>query len=566
MKGRAIIAAIALAQGACGEPVVDIGRSRSDAGVARVRDAGSVASDAGVAPRDAGPADAPRPDLAIAALSAPPATHVPGEALSVTVDVENRGLRSARETVVEVRLERVDGPSRGPHVYQIGLVSLPALAAGDRVSRARILPAPDSLVTARYRVVVEVDPDDIVDESDEENNLLDGPFFSVSHLVVVPTEIDFGTVGVGCAIEVTARVENRGATRAIVAPFALDPTTSPAITLDAPTSPRSLAAGSAFDIRLGFAPGEVGFHEGRLLLRHSQLAGDTPLEILGRGDVEPLREEVLEQRAAPQVDLMFVVDDAVSMADERDALAASASALFAHLEAEGIDYRIAVTTADTSAAGARGAFVGDPKVITPSTVDGARVFEASVSEASSKATIARGLEASREALSPANLDTVNAGFLRASASLAVIYVSDRDDASSGDTASYVDFFRTLKAPDGEVRFVAHALVGPAAGCATATYGARFADVARATGGRVDSICAGDFAPVVAQYPGAGFGFEVRFGLEREPLAGSIEVEIDGAVLPESAWRFEPSPPAVVFDQSAVPEPGARITIRYRTSC
>lgn len=565
MMGRAIITAVALAGAACGGPVVDIGRSRHDGGTIRVRDAGSAESDAGTSRRDGGSLPGARPDLAIAALSAPPATLVPGEALTVTVDVENRGTRGAAETVVEVRLERIDGPSTGPRAFQIGLVSVPALVAGDRVARTRILPAPSSLITARYRVVAEVDPDNRVAESDERNNVLEGPAFSVSYVVVLPTDLDFGTVGVGCAVEIEARAENRGATRVFVNPFTLDPSTAPAFTLDAPPDAKSLPPDTV-EIRLAFAPSEVGLHEGDLLLRHSQLSGTTSLPIRGRADIEPLREEQLAQRATPQVDLLFVVDDGASMEAERDLLAASAAELFAHLDDAAIDYRIAVTTADMSATGARGAFVGDPTVITPSTPDGARVFEASVSKATSLATTSRGLEASMTALSPTNLDTVNAGFLRDSASLAVIYVSDRDDASSGDVASAVDFFRTLKGPDGAARFVAHALVGPSGGCATAMPGMRYADAARATGGRVDSICVNDFDPIVADYPGAGFGFLVRFGLGRTPLEGSVDVEVDGAPLPGGAWRYEANPPAVVFDQAAVPEPGAVIVVRYRTSC
>ncbi|MEQ8275229.1 MAG: CARDB domain-containing protein [Deltaproteobacteria bacterium] len=559
----ASITALALWVGACGSPVLDLGQSRHDGGAPVVRDAGGETLDGGANPRDAGRLDGPKPDLVVAALSAPPATHVPGEALSVTVDVENRGERSAPETVVEVRLERIDGSSRGVRFFQIGLISFGAIARGDRETRTRILPAPPSLETARYRLVVEVDPDERIDESDESNNLLDGPVFTVSHVVVTPT-LDFGTVGLGCTAELSARVENRGTTRVVVAPSVLDPAGDVAFQLDAPTSPRALSPGNGFDITLTFAPDAIDAFTSQLFLRHSQLAGDTPLPIRGMGDIEPLREERFAQRAAPLVDFLFVVDDSPDMTALRDRLVAAAGPLFEHLAASGVDYHVAITTTDVSVDGPRGAFVGDPKVITPATPNGARVFETSVVETEAKVPSSGGLAASRLALSPENLDGVNVGFLREDASLAVIYVSNEDDTSGDDVANFIADFRALKAPDGEQRFVAHAIVGPPNGCVVE--GARYANVARTTGGFVDAICVSDWTGIVTQYPGAGFGFAVRFDLSRAPVPGTVEVEVDGTTLPSNAWRFVPNPPAVVFEGSAVPEPGVEVVVKYRTPC
>lgn len=563
MSARILSVGLAVLAGGCEwGPIVDIGDRLVDAGVAPTADAGFDASD------DAGVRDAAAnvgddlADLTIVALFSPPATIVPGETLDVRVEVLNHGARVAPETVVLIRVVREDGPP-GPRTSEIGRVAIPSLAPGDRVERARILPTPPQLTSAHYHVVAEVDPDGRIEELDEDDNRLQTASFTVSFVTLVPAPVDFGTVGVGCRAALTARVENRGRTRVVVSPLSL---TQPApFELDAPTEALPIDPEEAIEVQLAYAPTTVGEDEVALLFTHGQIAGATPIPVRGRGAIEPMREEKFLQQTTPAIDILFVVDDSPSMAEERDALALAAGAFLAELDARGVAYHVAVTTTDTSPSGAGGAFVGAPAIITPTTANRVRVLETSLTEGTAVALANRGLEASRAALDAPLRDGANAGFLREEAALAIVYVSDEDDRSPGEVDDFVDFFRALEGPNGDTRFIAAAIVGPAGGCPTATPGDRYASVAQQTAGTVSSICTLDGDDLMGVF-GPGFGYRQRFELSRTPMPSTIAVEVDGVPLSPTSWRYDAAAPAIVFDAVAVPEPGVSVVVRYRTPC
>ena len=71
--------------------------------------------------------------------------------------------------------------------------------------------------------------------------------------------------------------------------------------------------------------------------------------------------DIFTQVPRAQSDILWIVDDSESMSREQDQLADSFPKFFAHLQDSGVDYRIAVTTADVI--DNLGNLVGDPSVI-----------------------------------------------------------------------------------------------------------------------------------------------------------------------------------------------------------
>ena len=89
----------------------------------------------------------------------------------------------------------------------------------------------------------------------------------------------------------------------------------------------------------------------------------------------------------------------------------------------------------------------------------------------------------------------NLGFLRPTARLAVVVVSDEDDHSGFDPESYMQFLQAVKGTGMAHRTQLYALVPTDSRCTTAGGpGPRFSSVAQRTGGAVGSICTGDYGP------------------------------------------------------------------------
>ena len=59
------------------------------------------------------------------------------------------------------------------------------------------------------------------------------------------------------------------------------------------------------------------------------------------------------------------------------------------------------------------------------------------------------------------------------------------------------------------------------------------------------------------------GRERMFEIAGTPVPGTLEVEVDGTVLTEG-WVHETGYFAVLFDEAALPAPGATVVIRYQS--
>jgi hypothetical protein len=277
----------------------------------------------------------------------------------------------------------------------------------------------------------------------------------------------------------------------------------------------------------------------------------------------------LEQNPQPIVDILVVMDSSCSMSEEQANLGSSFNLLLDTLVDNNVDFHIGVTSMDVDLGGDQGALVGVPKVLTSTTPNLPQAFADNVLLGTGGSGIEQGLEASRLALSPPLVSGVNAGFLRDSGSLTVIYVSDEIDQSPSSTTAYAQFLVGLRGPR---RVQANAIVGDVpGGCSgsngVADSGERYDQVRAATGGAFDSICMVGWNIALTDLGGPGFGYlhEVQM---TNPLTGNLEVRVDGVLVPqvgtggEVNWTYDASTNRVIFSETAVPPPSATITIDY----
>lgn len=281
------------------------------------------------------------------------------------------------------------------------------------------------------------------------------------------------------------------------------------------------------------------------------------------------------------VDVLFVVDNSGTLANERDRLAAEFDRFLSVLLAAEVDFHVGVTSTDLSAeTGDEGRLRGAPRYITRGTANPEEVFARAVRFPWTREVAhEQGLAAMAAALSPPNIDGYNQGFLREEAALAVIVVSDEDDQSIGPVESYVRLLAALKPPGRSANVSLSAVVGDRPdGCyppgeedvfgARAEPGERYLEAAAATSGLTQSICAADFGPFVGQLATTLAALRRVFPLSAPAEADSIRVRVDGVLVPRSAtngWTLRPDGRSIEFSPNRTPRPGAEIRIEYEVA-
>ncbi len=324
------------------------------------------------------------------------------------------------------------------------------------------------------------------------------------------------------------------------------------------------------------------------------------------GDATPGCTTQLEfqQTASTMADLLFVVADGPSMAQEQGSLSAAATDLLAVLTDAAVDFHIGVVSADPADGGVLHVGGSGPAVVTPSTPDAASVLAANLLvgvsgstriEAFASAALALGRGGDWRPGAPEI--PPNPGFLRRGlcagtcdgtsttcavdqdcpdAPLTLVFVGDGDDQSFGPVRYYARLFESLRRP-GDDGHVAHAAVigPPPAGCVHAVRGAagagdRFAELVARAGGEAWSIC-DDLSHTMPAIGRLATRQQARFSLDVAPdLAAVIPC---GALVPgpfcvrvgaqpTDRYQFAASTNEIVFEAADVPAVGAVITIAH----
>ena len=303
------------------------------------------------------------------------------------------------------------------------------------------------------------------------------------------------------------------------------------------------------------------------MLLFAVLAG-CGIENLVRGQDPEIQDpvvvvETFEQAPHSKVDLLFVVDDTGSMAEEQAALSEAFAALVETVDGLGLAYQIGVVT--TAATGDRaGVLQGDPWIVTAGSKDPVGDLAQAV-DVGTDGVEEAGLGAMVQALSEPLVSDENRGFRRADAALHVVVLSDDDDDSEvllgEDVVAEATAFLEEQAATTGLEAQLSAVVGDVpGGCrgpgGEAFPGTRYAAVAANTGGTVGSICEGSLDAVVEAIAELSAHYPTAFELQAEP-AKRPRVAVDGERLDEG-WVLEGR--TVLFDEA--PAAGSLIEVRY----
>lgn len=290
-----------------------------------------------------------------------------------------------------------------------------------------------------------------------------------------------------------------------------------------------------------------------------------------------------EQAPETDADILFVVDDSFSMAEEQQALADGFESFIAELEDAGSDFQIGViSTSQETDDPDRGILIGDTPFLTPQD-DYVSEFQARVQVGVGGSDKEKGLEAAAWALSPESLVLHNIGFLRPDANLLVVFVSDEDDCSDDGRLDGMDSSacytqKDLLVPVPEMVHRIHdakysgelvqigAIVGPYDGsCSDAFAGWRYAEAVFYNGGVLGKICDGDWSNVLTALGGNALGVLTSFKLSHAADVATLKVTVDGRPVPQDendGWTYDWVHWMLQFHGDAIPARGAQIVAEY----
>lgn len=285
------------------------------------------------------------------------------------------------------------------------------------------------------------------------------------------------------------------------------------------------------------------------------------------------RQEVFVQQAVDQLDLLLVIDNSCSMAEEQDLLSSSFMSLGQPLIAAGVDFHLGVITTDMDDPAQSGALrtFGGQRFIEPTTPNAALIFEGLVTQGTGGSANEAGLDAVLAALTPplSSSTGANSGFARQDAALGVVVFSDEDDASAMRPAELAVFLEDEGSSGPAVSF--SSFVGPLPnGCATATPGRRYLQVTDRVGGSTADICDGDWSDELAALAEQVLQGRTVFPLDDVPAPGSLVVEV---VVPGGPTFLLTEGGGYTFDLglnrielALAPEAGSEIIVSYEASC
>ena len=388
-------------------------------------------------------------------------------------------------------------------------------------------------------------------------------------ITITPDYYDFGTIYLGCEEELAITVGNIGNSNLIISDLEYFSSIPDDFSLadyetDYGYLPLTVAPGGTIDLSVDYIPLDLLDDSAYVEISSNDPAAPVvTADHDGLGDYESWILDNFTQDGEVSVDILFVVDNSGSMFANQTNLKNNFGAFMAVFVSAGVDYQVAIITTDQSE------FVGD--VITPLTPDPVGEFEDQVDLIGySGWAIEKGLWFAYESTTTGDASpSSSVGFLRETARLVVVYISDEPDAST--SLSYGGGSTTMTPSDYSVSLlslksssdlvIAHAVAGDyPSGCSTnggAQFGDGYYDVVTDLGGTFMSICDSDWSVTMDTLARESMAI-LSFPLSESPIEDTLTVSVDGVL--STDWIYDSSANSVTF--TVAPSNGSSIDIQY----
>lgn len=274
----------------------------------------------------------------------------------------------------------------------------------------------------------------------------------------------------------------------------------------------------------------------------------------------------------PKVDILFVVDNSGSMDSHQKNLSTNVGRFIAEFfKGVGVDYHIGVLSTDMDSSYAQdkccGHLVGTPAFIDKNTTAGSLTLASRLLLGVNGSGTEKSFDPIIEALSPALETTLNKGFLRKKAFLAVIFITDAEDQSKANSRELYDFLLGLKGNKDEMLLGFGAIIPSGAtgqGCERddssmppVSIEAFLGQVSN-RGKNIFSLCAPDFGDKLAQI---GFNLSKLVSktifLNRAPVINTLVVSFGTQIIPNeprTGWTYDPKQNAIYLGDDSILDP------------
>ena len=340
----------------------------------------------------------------------------------------------------------------------------------------------------------------------------------------------------------------------------------------------------------------------------------------GEGTLLDEYTDEFDLTAGKKVDVLFVIDNSGSMGDEQNNIASNFKSFVQIANLWQNDYHLGVTSTDKKG-GLKGKLRNEAgtRILTKNN-NAKGEFPKYAKLGTNGSANEQGLEAAKRALDvphkfdtcdskcqtckvdkdcPANMFCVpddkgvkacggwNRTFMRKTAGLEVVFVSDEEDSSPAALSFYVNFFKSIKGFVNKGLMYVYLIVGfkqssggsGGGGCG-AQKGSRYLTVAKETGGKSASICDPSFAKTLQDIGNVAFGMSHQFFLTMNAQPGTVKVWVNGKQCQgpdkNKTWYLdEPSNSVVLVDPAnggtclpakIDPNKGGKIKIYYKVLC
>ncbi len=280
-------------------------------------------------------------------------------------------------------------------------------------------------------------------------------------------------------------------------------------------------------ITVGRSSAAEGSYDAVLVVRGSANVVRIPISM----EVAPPGTAITQRFTTPSaamLDVLFVIDNSGSMSDDQEELASNFQLFIAQPKfSDGtVDLHLGVTTTDTEVFGEQGRLIGDPAVVTSDNPDIVAAFAGNARVGANGSPNETGLLATQLALSPPNLPGLNDAFYRPEAALAVIIVSDEEDAGIDPVQSHIDFLRNIKGGGLTVQMIKLS----AALDLGASTPDRYLEAVTAFGGQTLDIGVAGWGQSLGALADDLADLPQIFRLGDSPIGGLVTVTVDGAAV------------------------------------
>jgi len=391
----------------------------------------------------------------------------------------------------------------------------------------------------------------------------DAPVIDVS-----PMDVDYGEISLGCDNEERITIKNEGNLNLIV-DSVLQLVNQPADiimeygSLNDP--PWEIEPENSLDFLVSYIPQDMGYDESIISIKSNDpINPEIEAYQLGEADYLQMFTETWQQDPVPVVDIIWVIDDSGSMSIFQSMLAQQMTDFMDQFLLVNPDFHMGfITTSDYTWQGSWPGWIdnnhSDPVGWSASTINGIGIYGSGME---------RGVEMAYEALQAPSVAGPGSTFYREHANLAIIYLSDEPDFSTGSWINYTWFFDNIKPSVENVKMYGVIADYPA-GCDYITAngitrhlnpGYGYYEIINYYNGSWYSICAPDWGiqlKDLAEQVSNTSTFQLS---ETDIIEESIEVYVNGQLT--EAWIFDDSTNSVIFNEGSTPREGQTIEITY----